>query len=422
MSIVTSAGLPATKADVNLLERSKVLHNGEKTPLTFSDAEMNRRVEGLRAAMAVQDVDAVVLNSYHNIKYYSDFLFTSFGRRYGLVVTAHSLVSITANIDGGMPWRRSYGENLVYTDWQRDNFWYSVAKVIGEAGVKPCRVGIEADWIPAADKEQYQATFPNAELIDISGTAMGQRMIKSEEEIAVIKESARIADIGGYAIHDAIKEGLREYELALIGTEAMTHEIARSFPDSEIRDTWVWFQSGINTDGAHNWATTRRLCKGDVLSLNCFAMPSGYYTALERTMILGEPDERSMELWEINLAVHEAGTGLIKPGARCGDIAHALNEIYVEHGLFANRSFGYGHSFGVIGHYYGREGRLELREDVETVLEPGMVVSMEPMIMVPEGEPGAGGYREHDILVVGQEGAEDITAYPYGPEFNIIEP
>ena len=49
-----------------------------------------------------------------------------------------------------------------------------------------------------------------------------------------------------------------------------------------------------------------------------------------------------------------------------------------------------------------------------------MVVSMEPMIMVPEGQPGAGGYREHDILVVNEHGAENITGFPYGPEHNII--
>ena len=72
-------------------------------------------------------------------------------------------------------------------------------------------------------------------------------------------------------------------------------------------------------------------------------------------------------------------------------------------------------------HYYGRKGRLELREDSETVLEPGMVVSMEPMIMVPEGEPGAGGYREHDILVVEEDGAENITGFPFGPEHNIVK-
>ena len=85
-----------------------------------------------------------------------------------------------------------------------------------------------------------------------------------------------------------------------------------------------------------------------------------------------------------------------------------------------NRTFGYGHSFGVLSHYYGREAGLELREDVDTVLEPGMVLSMEPMIAIPEDQPGAGGYREHDILVVTEGGAENITGFPYGPEHNIV--
>ena len=60
-------------------------------------------------------------------------------------------------------------------------------------------------------------------------------------------------------------------------------------------------------------------------------------------------------------------------------------------------------------------------EDVETVLKPGMVVSMEPMIMIPEGEPGAGGYREHDIFIVTEDGAENITNFPYGPEHMILK-
>ena len=98
------------------------------------------------------------------------------------------------------------------------------------------------------------------------------------------------------------------------------------------------------------------------------------------------------------------------------DIAAALNDIYRSHDLLKFRSFGYGHSFGVLSHYYGREASVELREDVETVLEPGMVVSMEPMIMIPEGLPGAGGYREHDILIVGEDGADNITWYAASDE------
>ncbi|WP_138415486.1 M24 family metallopeptidase [Sinomonas gamaensis] len=403
------------------LERLKVLHNGEKQPLTFSDAEFERRLAGLRQIMVEKELDAVVLTSYQSIKYYSDFLFTYFGRSYALVVTPDDQVTITANIDAGMPWRRSYGENIVYTDWRRDNFFFGLQEALRQRGITAKRLGIEDDTVPQLQRERIAAAFPGAALIDVSQAAMRQRMIKSAEEIEVIKHGARIGDLGGEAIKAAIREGISEYEVALIGTEAMVHEIARTFPDSEIRDTWVWFQSGINTDGAHNWATTRKLQKGDILSLNCFPMTSGYYTALERTMFLGQPDARSLELWEINVEVHRRGLELIKPGAVCKDIAAELNEIYVGYGLLPNRTFGYGHSFGVLSHYYGREAGLELREDIETVLEPGMVVSMEPMITVAEGQPGAGGYREHDILVVGEDGAENITKFGFGPEHNIIE-
>jgi len=402
------------------LERLKVLHNGEKVKLTFSDAELERRINGLRTIMQDLKLDAVVLTSYHSIKYYSDFLFTYFGRSYAMVVTADDTVTITANIDAGMPWRRSYGENIVYTDWRRDNYYFAIQEALRQRGVKATRVGVEDDTLPLMLRQRLADALDGAELVDVSQAAMRQRMIKSAEEIEVIKHGARIGDLGGEAIRNAIKVGVTEYEVALAGTEAMTHEIARTFPDSEIRDTWVWFQSGINTDGAHNWATTRKLEEGDILSLNCFPMTSGYYTALERTLFLGEPDARSLELWNINVEVHRAGLELIKPGAVCKDIAAQLNEIYVGYGLLANRTFGYGHSFGVLSHYYGREAGLELREDIDTVLEPGMVVSMEPMITVMDGEPGAGGYREHDILVVGEDGAENITKFPFGPEKNII--
>jgi creatinase len=410
-----------TATSVSDLERLKVLHNGEKQPLTFSDAEFERRLGGLRRIMAEKDLDAVILTSYQGIKYYSDFLFTYFGRSYGMVVTADDTCTITANIDAGMPWRTSYGENIVYTDWNRDNYYYALQQALAQRGItSPKRLGIEDDTVSLQILRRLQDAFPGADLVDVSQAAMRQRMIKSDEEIAVIRESARIGDIGGEAIRDAVHAGVAEFEVALAGTQAMTREIAKAFPHREVRDTWVWFQSGINTDGAHNWATTRQVQEHDILSLNAFPMPTGYYTALERTLFFGEPDEESLRLWNINVEVHRAGIELIRPGAVCKDIAHALNEIYIGHGLLPNRTFGYGHSFGVLSHYYGREAGLELREDIDTVLEPGMVVSMEPMITVPEGQPGAGGYREHDILVVGEDGAEDITKFPFGPEHNII--
>ena len=393
------------------------IENGNKAKPTFSLAEYQRRQGLLRQKMAEMQVDGVLFSSYHNINYYGDFLYCSFGRFYGLVVTQEKVVSISANIDGGQPWRRTVGDyNVVYTDWQRDNYFKACAQELPKKG----RVGIEMDNLPLDRFAKLQAAMPNVEFVDISAACMRMRMVKSAEEIEFIKNGANVCDIGGFALRDAVKEGVPEHEVALVSTQAMIREIARRYPDSELMDTWTWFQSGINTDGAHNPVTTRKVQKGDILSLNCFSMISGYYTALERTMFLDHVDDASLKLWEVNVKVHEAGLALVKPGVRCCDIAHELNKIYEEHDLLQYRTFGYGHSFGVLSHYYGREAGLELREDIDTVLEPGMVISIEPMIMLPEGMPGAGGYREHDILVVGEEGAENITKFPYGPEHNII--
>ena len=393
------------------------IENGNKAKSTFSLAEYQRRQGLLRQKMAEMQVDGVLFSSYHNINYYGDFLYCSFGRFYGLVVTQQKVVSISANIDGGQPWRRTVGDyNVVYTDWQRDNYFKACAQELPKKG----RVGIEMDNLPLDRFAKLQAAMPNVEFVDISAACMRMRMVKSAEEIEFIKNGANVCDIGGFALRDAVKEGVPEHEVALVSTQAMIREIARRYPDSELMDTWTWFQSGINTDGAHNPVTTRKVQKGDILSLNCFSMISGYYTALERTMFFDHVDDASLKLWQVNVEVHEAGLALVKPGIRCCDIAHELNKIYEKYDLLKYRTFGYGHSFGVLSHYYGREAGLELREDIETVLEPGMVISIEPMIMLPEGMPGAGGYREHDILVVKEDGAENITKFPYGPEHNII--
>jgi len=391
--------------------------NGSKAPLPFSDKEYENRLKGLRKIISEKKLDAVILTSMQNIAYYSGFLYCSFGRPYGCVVTSEKNTVVSANIDAGQPGRRCYGENLIYTDWQRDNYLKAIISLVG----KVKRVGVENDHLTIERFQNLKDSLDNLELIDVGPSTMLQRMIKSEEEIALIKSGAKIADIGGEALVKEIKVGSSEIDIAMAGRDAMEKAIAKLHPNSELRDTWVWFQSGINTDGAHNPLTTRKLKTGDILSLNTFPMISGYYTALERTLFLKEIDDASLKAWEANVKVHRRGLELIKPGVKCSEITAELNNLYSELGYLHRRTFGYGHSFGILSHYYGREGKLELREDIETILEPNMVVSMEPMIFIPEGEPGAGGYREHDILVINKNGAEDITKFPFGPEHNIIK-
>ena len=391
-------------------------HNGTKAVLPFEPAEYEDRLAGLRAIMEMHSLDAVVLTSMHNVAYYSGFLYCSFGRPYACVVTADQCITVSAGIDAGQPWRRSHSDNITYTDWKRDNFWRVVAGITGTGKA----IGCEADHLTLLQSEKLNAFLQPKRGVDVAPATMHQRMVKSPAEVALIRQGAQVADVGGYAIREAVREGVREIDVAMAGRDAMEAEIAKRFPDAEYRDTWVWFQSGLNTDGAHNPVTGRVLRRGDILSLNCFPMISGYYTALERTMFVGEVDPASLRVWEANVAAHEFGMTLLKPGNSCAEITAKINEFLAERQMLQYRTFGYGHSFGILSHYYGREAGLELREDIDTLLEPGMVISMEPMLTIPEGQPGAGGYREHDIFVVTEDGNENITGYPYGPGFNVV--
>ena len=396
------------------------LKNGSKAKLPFSKSEYQKRIEKIRKAISDNNLDMIILTSMHNIAYYTGFIYCSFGRPYGCIITEKKVVTISANIDASQPWRRSSYDNVIYTDWKRDNFLKAIVSVIGK-DKPPKNIGIENDHVTVEMKEKFNSLFSFSKFIDVSEMLMKFRMIKSDEEIEIIKNGAKIADIGAEEILKYIKVNASELEIAIKGRDKMELEIAKIYPNAEYMDTWVWFQSGINTDGAHNPKTSRKLISGDIISLNTFPMISGYYTALERTLFLNKIDAASLKAWEANIKVHKRGLELIKPGAKCSEICNELNDLFAQLGYLQYRTFGYGHSFGVLSHFYGRESGLELREDVDTVLKPNMIISMEPMIMIPEGIPGAGGYREHDMLVIKDKGAENITKFPFGPEHNIIK-
>ena len=391
--------------------------NGDKEFSPFSDSEMARRQKELRDWMAANEVDASLLTSSHCINYYSGWLYCSFGRKYGMVIDQTIATTISAGIDGGQPFRRSSGSNITYTDSQSDTYYRTIQRLTH--GVK--RVGIEFDHVSLEFLKQLKDALPDVEFVDVDQPSLDMRKIKSREEIKLIKEGARICDVGGWAATDAIRAGVAEHEVAIAGNNAMLREIAKSFPFVELMDTCTRFQSGINTDGVHNPVTNKIVQSGDILSLGTVPMIFGYYTALERTMFCDHVDDVSLDIWEKNLKVHERGLELIQPGAKCADIALELNEMYREWDLLKYRAYGYGCSFDVLSRCCGREAGLKRRDDIETVLEPGMVISMEPMVMIPAGQAGAGGYREHDILIIGEDTVENFTGFPLGPDHNVIK-
>eukprot|EP00419_Tripos_fusus_P055718 CAMPEP_0172812932 /NCGR_PEP_ID=MMETSP1075-20121228/10340_1 /TAXON_ID=2916 /ORGANISM="Ceratium fusus, Strain PA161109" /LENGTH=480 /DNA_ID=CAMNT_0013652545 /DNA_START=38 /DNA_END=1480 /DNA_ORIENTATION=+ len=424
----------------------------------FSKAEFDHRLSKVRAMMLEEGLDAVVLTSMHNIKYFTNFLYCPFGRSYAVVITKDEVVMSTAGTDQQQPRRDEiYGiRNYVYTDWNKQNYLEVLRKEIGHF----TKIGYEADHMncqlfeemkaycfsssadsattpsspssssgggeePAAKRAKTTTGSSDSSLLkftNVSKLLMKQRLVKTEQEVELIREACKVANQGCDATIAAMKEGVKEWKVAEAGLQKMNELISEKFPASEMRDTWVWFQSGINTDGAHNALTSKPLRKEDLLSFNMFPMIDGYYAALERTGYFGNHiSEQHLKYWNVNVEVFEKGREMLQPGKKLGDIAKELNKIYEREGCLEYRTFGYGHSLGIMCHYYGRETILELREDNEMILEPGMVVSMEPHITVPENLPGAGGYREHDILLITETGNENLTNFKYGSKDMIFK-
>ena len=106
------------------------LKNGSKAKLPFADNEYENRLKSLRDIISKNNLDAVILTSMQNIAYYSGFLYCSFGRPYACIVTSKSSIVVSANIDASQPWRRCYGENLIYTDWERDNYLKAIVSLL----------------------------------------------------------------------------------------------------------------------------------------------------------------------------------------------------------------------------------------------------------------------------------------------------
>ena len=186
-----------------------------KIPNIFPDSEYETRVEKLRSYMAAHNIEACVFTSYPTILYYTGHLYYEFGRNYGCVVTHDNICLITALVDGGNPWRRCYGDNLVYTDWHKGNYFKAVHQLLRDIDGK---VGLEFDHVSLDNYRAYTECLPKRELVDIGEAAMRMRLIKSKAETEVTRQGARIADIGGAAVVEALYEGRDDNDKDILWT------------------------------------------------------------------------------------------------------------------------------------------------------------------------------------------------------------
>jgi Xaa-Pro dipeptidase len=264
-----------------------------------------------------------------------------------------------------------------------------VSRALGAAN----DIGVEKDHLSLHAAEVITSRTGESELFDVGPEIRRLRLIKSEDEITRLARAAAITDAAGDEVFARLRAGQTEVEVALtIGSVIGARGGVLSF------GTLV--QSGPNSARPHSQPSNRKLSAGDFVLLDFGAAFEGYKADTTRMALVGEPSLRHREIYDLVLAAHDAAIAAVRPGVTTGDVDAAARGV-IEAG-------GHGeHFFHRVGHGLGLEAHEapSLDPGSQTVVEVGMVFTIEPGIYIP----GFGGVRIEDDVVVVDGGCRVLT-------------
>ncbi|MFF2527539.1 M24 family metallopeptidase [Brevibacillus sp. NPDC058079] len=267
----------------------------------------------------------------------------------------------------------------------------AMAKLLQEKGIK--RLAFESS-VSFSTYQEWNKGFDGVELVSTSGLLEKIRMFKDESEMVIIREAVRIAEAAFTHIQGYIKPGVRESDVALELEFFMRKQGATGSAFDMI------VASGVRGALPHGRASEKVIQAGEMVTLDFGAAYQGYNSDITRTLSVGEPDPKMREIYEIVLRAQLAGLEALKPGVSAKDADAATRDIIT--------AAGYGDAYG---HSAGHGLGLEVHElpglsTVSTfVLEPGMLVTMEPGIYVT----GLGGVRIEDDVWITADGHENLN-------------
>ena len=273
-------------------------------------------------------------------------------------------------------------------------FAETLRDTLQQAGIT--NLGFEKDVVSYQQYEEWRAKL-NISLRPVNGLVEKLRAVKDARELAAIRTACQLADEAFHHILKVIKPGVSEQDLALELEFYMRQRGASGIGFDIIA------ASGVRSALPHGLASPKKLVTGELLTLDFGATVNGYNSDITRTVVIGLPTTRQQEIYGIVQAAQEKARQALRPGIKAGELDRLAREMI--------STAGFGEAFGhSLGHGVGRAVHElpTLAVDNETVLEPGMVVTIEPGIYLP----GWGGVRIEDTVVVTATGGESLTNSP----------
>lgn len=380
-----------------------------KGPQAFPRAEYLRRLSAVKAEMKRREIDVLMVTTPANITYLSGYTAKSAYVPQALIISAgeEEPTFVARRMDAPAAIFQTflesgrvigYPEDLVGNP-DKDGF-DAVIRVLHDKGHAKRRIGLEAKFLSAQTVEKFKTKMPQATVVDFSNGVTWIRLVKSDLEIGVMKETAAITDAGMLRAKEVIRPGVREADAA---AEIMATLVrgTNGNPGTDMTHSFFLCASP-RTGTCHIKWSDDVFRDNSQINLEFSAVRHGYVSPLMRTLSIGKPSDRLRRIHEAEVAGLEAALSAVKPGAQCGDIAVAFNTTLKKHGFEKESRCGYAVGIDWL------EPTASLKEGDPTILQPNMTFHLMLGNWIDEDF----GYVISETFRVTQNGVETFSRLP----------
>lgn len=344
----------------------------------------NARVQRLREVMDSKGLEALWIDSEYNRRYLTGFT----GSAGYVLMTKDRAILLTDFRYMTQAPQQATGFEVIEHAKVSD----TLRGLLADMNIK--QLGFEQDHTTFAAYTALAQDLSPVELVPVSSIIEDIRMIKDAEEMQTMREAAALADRTFSHILNYLKPGVSEQDIAL----EMEFFMRKNGASGTSFDTIV--ASGERSALPHGVASEKLLQPNELITMDFGALYKGYCSDITRTVMLGAPSDKQKEIYDIVLEAQLYALEHIRPGMT-GREADALSrDIISKYGYGPNFGHSLGHGVGMEIHEFPR-----LAKTGDTVLTPGMVVTVEPGIYIP----GFGGVRIEDDIIITETGIEIIT-------------
>jgi Xaa-Pro dipeptidase len=368
------------------------------------DRLRRHRVGGVQEALRASDMDALLLWKDENVRYLTSLRAQLIAGKMtslnGVLITRDSdpiLLCSGGEIDKasmGMSWLTAAHPIPIMEQRELVDGFVKVtlSPLLHEHEVDDGRLGV--DQVNFSLVESLGAHVPDLQMTDGDHLMQQVRLLKSEDELAIIEEACAIGDAVTQRALDSTKAGRRENEVA---GDAMQTLYYMGGEMAHVITPFV--ASGEHMSPPHRICTDKIIRNQDLCFIDIGAMWNGYFADIGRTTIVGKPSDIQKRVYKAVYEGLRAGIDRMRPGNTNQDVADAVINEVTEHGFGDNLfSLFIGHGIGMGANEPPYIGET-LPGSTVFDLKPGMVFAVEPLVWVPD-VPGGGGVRIEDMVLV----------------------